>query len=441
MDPRDTHHTFPTTGPTTGHPSRAAQGPAASNAHRAIAAPGDEELDALADLFLGPETPPGQAPRPRSPEPRVAARPRVEAVVLGHLPISAAAWPGQYARRRAEQLGGPAAVVRLTGGSLAIDILGSAGPDQPPEGEHDALEFVRAAADTIILRVDEPAEDQLGILPGLDGLCLLTGADDAAIVACYRKLKHLAAAADASPMPGIHLAIMGADERKGALAHERIARAARAFLEADLLPPVVIERIGPTGATPVYHGPTDLSLVTLASLLAQPRPPRARPAPARPEPTQHPGGPWAREPVARECSPVPAARPDTRPAPIDRLCSLIAGLAPIDSRCPLAERLELASDRAGRLHLVAARLASQPDLASPDPVGELLLAAAWARTNCAILAKAEPALLHGAGEPMLHLVTDDPGLATRLLGTPVGIHLAMPAAPAAFGLVATPLRG
>lgn len=436
MDPRDTQHTSPTTG----HPSRAAQGPATSNGHRPIAAPGDDELDALADLFLGPEPSRGRDPGPQAPEPQAPARPRIEAVVLGHLPISAAAWPGQYAHRRAEELASPVAVVRLTAGSLVIDILGSAGPDQPPAGEHDALDFIRAAADTIILRVDEPAEDQLAILPGLDSLCLLTGADDAAIVACYRKLKHLAAAADASPLPGIHIAIMGADEHKGALAHERIARAARAFLDADLLAPVVIDRIGPTGAAPVYHGPTDLSLVALASLLAQPRSPRARPAPARPEPTQTPSAPRTPEPVAREASPVPPARPDARPTPTDRLCTLIAGLAPIGSRCPLAERLELASDQAGRLHLVAARLASQPDLDSPDPLGELLLAAAWAKTNSAILAKAEPALLPGAGEPTLHLVTDDPCLATRLLGTPVRVHLAMPAAPTAFGLVAAPLQ-
>ena len=432
MDPRDTRHATPTTG----HPSRAAQGPAASNGHRPIAAPGDDELDALADLFLGPEP-----SRERDPDPLTPARPRIEAVVLGHLPISAAAWPGQYAHRRAEQLASPVAVVRLTTGSLAVDILGSAGPDQPVGGERDALDFIRAVADTIILRVDEPSEDQLAILPGLDALCLLTGADDAAIVACYRKLKHLAAAADASPLPGIHLAIMGADDHKGALAHERIARAARAFLEADLLAPVVIDRIGPTGATAVYHSPTDLSLVALASLLAQPRSPRARPAPARPESTQRPSAPRTPEPVAREALPVSPARPDTRPTPADRLCSLIAGLAPIDSRCPLAERLELASDRAGRLHLVAAALTSQPDLASPDPLGELLLAAAWAKTNGAILAKAEPALTPGAGDATLHLVTDDPCLATRLLGAPLRIHLAMPGVPTAFGLVAAPLQG
>lgn len=437
MDHRDPHTTRATDAPAT----------TGANGRRPGVEPSDGELDALADLFLGPAGERYPPPAALAHTPDAARRIGIEGVVLGHLPVSAAAWPGQYARARSAQLGAPVAVVRLAAGSLTVDLVGGAGPAQTPRGETDALEFARSRAAAIILRVDEPTEAQLAASPFLDRLSLLTGADDAAIVACYRKLKGIAAAAEESgtPLPIVGLTIMGGSQAKGALVHERIARAARAFLEADLLEPVVIDRIGPTGGAAVYHAPTDLSLEGLGELLTLPRPrPTAASAP----------GPAATEPPVIE--PTPAPRPIPTPGPVatrargalappaanpDALAELVAGLAPMESRCPLAERIELASDRLGRLHLLAAVLSTQPGVSSPNPLGDLLVAAAWAQAHAVILAKAEPQLTAMGGEPTLHLVTDQARQATPLLNTRIRVHVAMPAKPTAFGLVAAPLDG
>ena len=427
--------------------AHAADHAASSNGHRQGCTPPDGDLDALADLFLGPSEPAatseGEQPRREQSAP---GRPRVEAVVLGHLPVSASAWPGQYARRCAEELGEPVAVIRLSGGSLAVDLIGTGRPGQRISGETEAIGYVRSVAGLVILRVDEPTEAALAGLASLDSLCLLTGADDAAIVACYRKLKGLAAAAGDRTLPAVHLTIMGADREKAQLAHERVSRAASAFLEAELLEPVLIDRIGPTGSTVLHQGPTELTLEELGELLAL-----GGDAVYRDEPvvgsvaTVTPGPEPLVPPAVRIVSPVPPTKPGPAATAIgslpreanDRLVALVEGVSAIESRCPTAERVELGVDEDGRLHLVAAVLSSQPALACEDPLGDLLRAAAWARTNAALLSRAEPAISDCAA--LLHLVTDVPATATALLGTRVRVHLAATAKPAAFGLVAMPL--
>lgn len=453
---------------------------------RSLATPADEELDALADLFLGPtehdhtEAHPHNTSHittlaPRTPAPETARRLSIEGVVLGHLPVSAAAWPGQYARTRAEQLGAPIAVVRLALGTLTVDLFGAEAPDSPLPSETHALEAVRALATTVILRVDAPTEAQLPSLPAVDRLCLLTGADDAAIVACYRKLKDISAVAETTglPLPEIHLTIMGGDNAKASLAHQRIAGAASAFLDADLLEPVIISRIGPTGSTALYRGPTDLSLETLCDLLTLPRPetglqkpvapapapaaheavvpvPLAEPiahpvvVPPKPEPVRTPTARPMPKPVVvetREPQPAPTPTPRIETPTTDTLSALVAGLKPLVSRCPLTERIELAADEDGRLHLVAAVLTNQPDRSSPDALSDLLRAAAWARLNADMLCRVEPQLAAQTEQPGVHLVTDHASLATPLLDTAIRVHLAIAATPTAFGLVATPLDG
>lgn len=413
---------------------------ASPNGHHHPDGPRDDELDALADLFLGPASHPG-TPAPahhqredRGPRP-AERRTTLEAVILGHLPISASAWPGQYARRRAEQTGEPVAVVRLARGSLTIDVIGAGNPDDPPANHLEALSLVRRVARVVILRVEEQSEPALAGAPGIHRLCLLTGADDAAVVACYRKLKALAAGAH-GPLPEAHLTVMGADERRGRLAHERVARAAREFLHADLFEPVVIDRIGPTGSIAVFRGPCELPLEEVARLLAGEGPAQTRPArpttAPEPDPLPPPPAP-ARlaEPQAHDAT-APTTGPDG-----EALCDLIAGVSRIESRCPFATRLELGADGPGRLHIVAGVLTGHPALSTTDAVGELLRAAAWARTNSALLTKAEPRVR--STDAALHLVTDDARAAARLAGSIVRVHLAVPARPMAFGLTTVAL--
>ncbi|MCC7388645.1 MAG: hypothetical protein IT431_07735 [Phycisphaerales bacterium] len=407
--------------------------------------PRDHEMDELADMFLGPaEQPGGDAPSPDREAPHAVPRPsrraRLEGVILGHLPISASAWPGQYARRRAEQTGAPVAVVKLAGGALTIDLIGAGNPDRPPESDREALAAAGRLAQVIILRVEEPAEARLAALPLLDTLCVLTGADDAAVVACYRKLKALAGSPP-GVLPAVRLTVMGADDGHGRRAHDRIARAAKEFLEADLLDPVIIDRIGPTGSTAVYRGPSALSIEDIGRILTERPAEPARPVPASIPtltPTLTPTLAPAIPPSPSPAPPEPIARQDEhRARPDGRLSSLVPGVDPLESRCAAAPQVELAVDDQGRLHLIAARLASVPTQSSADAMGDLVRVAGWAHANSSLLARAEPRVL--AADPVLHLITDDASGATSLAGPIVRVHLAVPARPMAFGLTAVPL--
>ncbi|MFI4897541.1 MAG: hypothetical protein ACIARR_06925, partial [Phycisphaerales bacterium JB059] len=86
-----------------------------------------DEFDALADLFLGDEPlGPRGVPEPRStgtdPAPvraprtrtETAVKPRIEAIVLGHLPVRASIWVRQYAGSVADAVQAPVALLRVS---------------------------------------------------------------------------------------------------------------------------------------------------------------------------------------------------------------------------------------------------------------------------------------------------------------------------------------
>lgn len=411
-----------------------------TNGRHDEAMPREDELETLADLFLGPSDPPAEPGR---------VRPRVEALVLGHLPVFAAAWPSQLARHMAEERGSPVAIVRWEAGSLSVQLVASGGAPRVGvcASDSEAIAAALRSAGLVLLRVPEASEAELVSLPGLDQVSILTGADDAAIVACYRRLKGLAADAErvGSALPGARLVVMGASEEKARTAHERVLRAARAFLEADLRDPVVIPRIAPVHSATLAETPTSLTLAGLAELLrregTQARRVEAPSAPA----------PGAFEPVEEaRARTEPEGGPDREPgvgsaagestSAGESVLALVPGLAALVARCPGAGRVALARDGAGGLHLVAASLARAPEVSAEDPLGDLLAAAAWARDNAGLLARAEGVSLSDAA-PVLHLVTDSPARARKLVGSLVRVHLAAPAGAAAFGLVAVSLGG
>lgn len=361
--------------------------------------------------------------------------------MLGHLPTYASAWPAQYARHRAEEEGEPVALVRLASGTLLVDIVGARlDPATAPEGSWgDAVQRALDLASTVLLRVDEPAEAELASMPSLAALRLLTGADDAAIVACYRKLKGLAVSAEETggPLPPVSLAIMGAPRERALAAQERISRAARAFLEADLPGPAIIERIAPAQTLSLFRGPAEVGVMEMVEALRRREPGGADTAPD--EPTRAGPGPRPGPPSPAAVAAAAEVRPSGYAVPEagHSLAGLI-GLVTLETRCPAAERVELATDRDGRLHLIAARLAAYPLLSVEAPERDLLAAAAWVGVNASLVRRIEPGLRELCG-PTLHLVTDRRDEARALLGTSIRAHLATTARAHSTGLVAVSL--
>ncbi|TVQ61373.1 MAG: hypothetical protein EA378_09165 [Phycisphaerales bacterium] len=252
--------------------------------------PHEHEFDALAELFLGDESPLGLAepdavivapPLSAEPKPRrtvrASAHPRlhVEGVLLGHLPVRAGLWVNQYARQLAARLGGPVAVLRLREGALTVSIVGD-------RAEHDAHEdrgaletqnarravyAVASRAAAAILEVgelDEPGLIDLALSGArlLDAVTVLSGADDAAAVAAYRAAKRLgesiearreARGGDVLHTPTIRAAVFGADPARAQAAADKLMKASASFLGGPIEAEACASRIGGPRVTELAH--------------------------------------------------------------------------------------------------------------------------------------------------------------------------------------------
>jgi len=103
-----------------------------------------------------------------------------------------------------------------------------------------------------------------------------------------------------------------------------------------------------------------------------------------------------------------------RPAPLARF---IEGLTPLPVRCPGHERLELAVDQAGRLHVIAL----EPHLR------ELAVVRSWARAHRELLGMAcRGQLTDPAAEAVCHVVSDRPASLADLHGSDLRLHVLAP---------------
>jgi hypothetical protein len=420
--------------------------------------PPERDFDELAELFLGSHDPRADA--------AMAAPTRVrtiEAVILGHLPVRAALWVHQYARRRAELTGEPVAVVRARAGACGVSIVnGPAQQNEPASLEH-ALRQAGRLAPTVVLEVSELDEPALAELPGVDAVTVLSGADEAAAVAAYRAAKRFTdAAADlAAASPPVRVAIVGADADRTQAAAERIERASRAFLTGPLEVVRCGSKIGGPAARELFHAPTGASTAQLIAWLRdtppsdrpdpEPKPRRARasqPHDSTPageiglsdaglaEPMDDTFETQASRPIAsqsvdsrttRSAAPraaaasVARATPGTQPLGAAEPAS-IPGLNVLPGHCPHAPGVRLAGDECGGLHLIA--IERRGSAIEPGHAAErLAAAAAWAKLNAELLSRAIG--VADATTAAAHLITDDPARARPLLDTDIRVHLAV----------------
>lgn len=236
----------------------------------------EDEFDALADLFLT-DAPAGGA-RARgigdgtgSAAGRAALdRPAVEGLIVGHLPVSASSWVKTYAAMRARALGGPVGLIRVLGGTMMIDLVGvdSRGSSEEPEALDSALDRLRSRAVGIVVRVDEINEPEL-VGGAIDGLVVLSGADEAAIVGAFRTIKSLVGEdARGIEAPAIRAAIFGVGRAEAQEAFERLARSVRHSLSCEIALAGSVERIVAEPSATLYHGAWEGSLGVLLDRLS-----------------------------------------------------------------------------------------------------------------------------------------------------------------------------
>lgn len=460
------------------------------------------EYDALADLFLAsggamatpsdrerplPCTPsrrgtpaPIETPVLHAPAVGLAATPvptldppassvgRVEAIIVGHLPVLAAVWVGQYARRLAETLGRPVALLRLHAGQCSLEVTGDLtaraqaelvthAASNPPIDR--AVELASKHAAAWLLRTDEPDEIPLAEHAGVTDITLLTGADDMALVATYRTLKALAMGASGfgeakanDVAPNLRIAILGATPERADAAEAKLARAASTYLGRPVTILNAGQRIGSSPTVTLHRANAAVPASHIFEAINRaksesPSPPLVASTPA------HVPGP------AESCSRIGPARfdadaggvepkalaPRSPRAPKD-LPSLFDGMRPLPTRCPYAPGVQFGLDPKGRLHLFAMPGAdatirelkpaaaadassTSESLAPAQTLAQLIAASGWAFDHLDLLRLASPGytIAGDASDTTLHLLTGEPKSVRRLLDSGVLVHAVLSA--------------
>ncbi len=374
-------------------------------------------LDELADLFIG-EGGVYREAEAGVPEAGPEAPATLEAVITGNLPVRGSLWVRAYAAAVSAELGEPVALVRVTPGRTSVAVVGTSADAEPVADIATAVRAAGVAARHWVLHFDEL--DQAGLLRSgrIERVTVLTGADEPAIVSAYRLIKSITEQGG-EENGRVGVAIVGADAASGERATARLVDATRQFLGVTLDVRPGVPRVRSASVATLGESDRRFEPAEILSMIAHPE---AEPAGAS-------GGAGTRGTV-EAAAPGGSARPgadaaaegvagiaDGRPP----ASAMAGGLVATGLPCPIAPGVELATDDAGRLHLLC--------WWSPRSPGDLLRAAAWARVNMPLLAKVCPGLR--GTDPVLDIVCTELSVAADLRGTGIIVHLAQPAARAA----------
>lgn len=393
--------------------------------------------------------------------------PTVEVVVLGHLPVRASLWARQYACNQAKALCETVALVRAASGSTSVDLITDGESISVRTFAHleGALEAVSKLADRVILRVDESSEPELLERAEVEEITILTGADEAAVVASYRLIKTLDATLGeqfvADEGPSLRVAVMGAGREMAMDACTKLGNAVETFIGRAIEIVVGSGRIDATGTTNLYrdsvsHRASDILDGLVAAARETDEPTGLHIAVTESETdtvievkavnveplVEFPvGGVLVPEPKAAVETPKREANDDDAPTMRDGLSALIPGLDPIEARCPKALGVDLALDSEGRLHLIVC------DADTRDAMNRLLAAQAWARDNLGLLIRAEAGLAAPSSDrdvdtdAVMHLISDEPRSVREIYDTNVRVYsLARVKVGNVIAQVATPIN-
>ncbi len=366
-----------------------------------------------------------------APFPSTDRVPSIEAVLLGHLPVRASLWVRQYACSTARRRDEIIALVRAASGSTSVDLISGTQIIESNEcaSLHEALERVNAIADRVILRVDETTEPELLDRAEIDEITILTGADEAAIVASYRLIKTLTSVWDTGELlstPHLRLAVMGATGQQVADASTKLSRAVDAFLDRPIEIIDAAGRIDATATTNIFRDTRTHQATTILNELVEIgggaiiehdsigllTPDDAAQVLDEPESIEQVATfveiPSAEAPIQETHAPID-----------DSLASLIQGLTKLETRCPFASDVELCVDAQGSLHIVAG-----DDHARP--MTRLETVRAWVRDHLLLILRAEPKLAFPSNDRSddieLHLITDSPQSLRGLIDTEVRMY-------------------
>ncbi|MEM7627466.1 MAG: hypothetical protein AAF333_17860 [Planctomycetota bacterium] len=391
-----------------------------------------------------------------------------EAVVLGNLPGMAGPWLTQYGQLLAQQ-DGAVVILHVDDDAIDLELLEPTSPPQQTEDETglpatgpslrvppggfagrdlvDVLDQLNRArvspVRTVLVHLDA-TEEALPRLLDLDYWTLLSGADDAAIVAGYRLLKRLLESDGRVAGTQVGLMVVGSDQDAGHKAAGKLRTAVANFLQTPLeligyQPKMIPARCRTLGR----FGNLEEVWPRLTAWLKQLQPP-APEAPAA-EPAPRAALPELEQPVRVEAAakqPRAAEPEDPHPHPqadatpdlfslIDsdpRTTASIPGGLALEARCPSQPHTQLALDATGRLHLLHRHDSAEGDPPTPkEAIVELVAVRDWARQHRQLLQLTERGRRFDPdADPVLHLFTDRADLSVHLvarLGDLLKLHL------------------
>ena len=397
----------------------------------------------------------------------------IEAIVQGHLPVYAAGWIPQYAKARAEEVRSAVILVRVRQGNASVECVFPSGTPSismtPSDSVAAAISLAAGmGAKYWIIQTDAVNEPALWQLEDINRITILTGADETALVACYRTLKGISQTTSTDSETEIHVAVLGATPEKAAHAIDRVSRAGDNFLGRHVSGSLASAKIGAGTASVLYRSSSDHTTIeevidTILKLGKLQSPPAANSTAAssvgsRERAVQHemaalrelqrhtaehtPCVEHIETPETQDSCAQPKTNTtevenetDIQPiAPVSRPTSLVAMINDIDAigiTCPIAGGVEFGIAPDGRLHLVAhvdGELNSGHPSNQSRAIEDLMVAAAWATSHAGLLLSAHTSIRLDETDhaPILHVVTTKPREARRLLDTNIRVHLVLP---------------
>ncbi len=377
-----------------------------------------------------------------------------EVVLIGNVPGFPSAWLAQIAGRDAAT--GAVMVIDARGAGVRVQCFGArVGSARDVEG---AIDVGAAACVRVMLCCDASEVPEILSSGRASRVRVISGADEASVVAAYRLIKSVVSEAGACGKSGagdeaamsaatsavVSVCFVGADQATAACAAKRLNDATAKFLGVRVEMESAVARLGGAGAlaaSEVYEGRRDRSGCELAMQLAHAGAARTIAAPAAAE--RERSSRLLVEDVTPEVAPLtPSVEPETvdleaacvKPeggeGETESLASVIGGLMALRARCPHAPAVELALDAAGGLHVIAAG-------DRPGVVAELATARAWAATHREVLALTTTRAI-ASGEPVSHVLSERPSALRHLLDAGLRVHAMVRATRA--GVVAVALN-
>lgn len=387
--------------------------------------PHHDNYATLTELFTTADAIGSDVAEVSSPVIVVPPMPRIECLVPGHLPVRAGVWFLPCARQLAgaENSG---VLMQMETSQADVTTFGT----RAAEGNRTAVldSLAQQSRRWFVLPSHETSPADVATL-GADRITLMTGADQAAVVAAYQTIKSIVSGSgqEASRLD-LGLFIVGSSEAMAEETAGRLMHTVQRQLGFDLKLRGSMQQVGMVEGglhrvrLDATKGPIGLiaDIRRAISAAAVSTPEQMPPLAVSPPLSVAAVAPL--EPLEAELdNPVPTSVAESAPAidvdmvdAEDSLARCVDGLSLLPVRCPSHPAVELAVDAKGALH----------SLAMADALHEVLAVQAWSRSHASLLALACPAAgIDIECDPVVHMCTDDARAVTGLIDTEIVLHV------------------